>query len=94
MITIKQIIGKLALRLADEVHQSGWNACASCAGVERTHLIVPCLNSSNIYAIDVADPKDLKLFKVLTSDNYYILMEKSHYIIDLKYEIMIRILLT
>uniref|UniRef100_A0A914X723 Methanethiol oxidase n=1 Tax=Plectus sambesii TaxID=2011161 RepID=A0A914X723_9BILA len=55
----------------DEVHHTGWNACSSCFGdanVKRSHLVVPCLNSSRIYFIDTTDPKNLTLAKTLEPD--------------------------
>uniref|UniRef100_A0A0N5CD00 Methanethiol oxidase n=1 Tax=Strongyloides papillosus TaxID=174720 RepID=A0A0N5CD00_STREA len=48
----------------DEVHHSGWNTCSSCyddSSLVRSHLIIPCLNSSRIYVINTKDPKNLKI---------------------------------
>lgn len=62
-----QIIGTVEMPYAgDEVHHTGWNACSSChgqAGKARTHLVLPCLNSSRIYAIDVAEPTQPRVDK-------------------------------
>uniref|UniRef100_A0A914WXN7 glucuronosyltransferase n=1 Tax=Plectus sambesii TaxID=2011161 RepID=A0A914WXN7_9BILA len=55
----------------DEVHHTSWNACSSCFGdanVKRTHLAVPCLNSSRVYFVDTTDPKNLKLTKTLEAE--------------------------
>ncbi|KAI6200907.1 Selenium-binding protein 1 [Aphelenchoides besseyi] len=63
--TYCQPISKVELpKLGDEVHHSGWNACASCfgkAGVNRRYLICPTLITSRVYVIDTFDPKNLKL---------------------------------
>uniref|UniRef100_A0A914KHM6 Methanethiol oxidase n=1 Tax=Meloidogyne incognita TaxID=6306 RepID=A0A914KHM6_MELIC len=65
-----KIIGKIEVKNAsDEVHHTGWNICSSCyedAGRKRSHLILPCLNSSRIYIIDVTkDPKKPELTKTI-----------------------------
>uniref|UniRef100_A0A7E4V731 Methanethiol oxidase n=1 Tax=Panagrellus redivivus TaxID=6233 RepID=A0A7E4V731_PANRE len=67
--TFKTVVSKLIFpHKGDEVHHMGWNACSSCHGcasVARSHLILPCLNSSRIYVVDARDPKDLKLERVI-----------------------------
>lgn len=45
---------------ADEIHHSGWNACSSChddPSKSRNRLILPAVNSSRIYVIDVGTNK-------------------------------------
>ncbi|KAI6233947.1 SELENBP1-like protein [Aphelenchoides fujianensis] len=67
--TYCQVLSKLDFpHIGDEVHHSGWNACASCfgkAGVRRTHLILPCLHSSRIYIANCKDPHNLTLEKTV-----------------------------
>lgn len=57
----------------NELHHSGWNACSSCHLVDedateipsRDKLILPGLNSNNIYVFDVkTDPRKPSLWKV------------------------------
>ena len=60
-------------RAGDELHHFGWNACSSCLcpyaphpHMERRYLIVPGINSSRIYILDVKpDPRQPKLVKVI-----------------------------
>ncbi|KAI6242205.1 Selenium-binding protein 1 [Aphelenchoides fujianensis] len=58
-------VSKVVLpKIGDEVHHSGWNACASFlgkTGVLRRFLICPTLFSSRVYVIDTLDPLNLKL---------------------------------
>ncbi|KAI6220342.1 Selenium-binding protein 1 [Aphelenchoides fujianensis] len=58
-------VSKVVLpKIGDEVHHSGWNACASCfgkTGVSRRFLICPTLVTSRVYIIDTLDPLNLKL---------------------------------
>ncbi|KAJ0178390.1 hypothetical protein K1T71_006213 [Dendrolimus kikuchii] len=53
----------------DELHHSGWNVCSSChdnPDLKRDLLIMPALNSSNVFCIDVGtDPRKPKLHKVI-----------------------------
>ncbi|CAD5230664.1 unnamed protein product [Bursaphelenchus okinawaensis] len=62
-----EIVCKLPMpNTGDELHHSGWNACAGCKNDEtacRSHLVLPCLHSSNIYIVDTENPRDLKLHK-------------------------------
>ena len=65
--TYCQIIGQVDLGKGEEVHHSGWNACASCYGmngVNRKYLVVPAFTSGNVHFIDVSDPKNPTLHKV------------------------------
>uniref|UniRef100_A0A914HXL3 Methanethiol oxidase n=1 Tax=Globodera rostochiensis TaxID=31243 RepID=A0A914HXL3_GLORO len=70
--TFCKVIGRLQMpHLGDEVHHTGWNACSSChsdALRKRTHLFLPCLNSSRIYTVDVSDPRALKFGKIVETD--------------------------
>lgn len=54
--------------VGDELHHFGWNACSSCINtghLNRTHLVVPTLNSNRIYVVNVHDdPKMPFLEKV------------------------------
>ena len=62
------------LYLADEVHHTGWNACASChdnPNRSRNRLIMPGLLSNRIYSVDVeTDPRKPKIDKVSTTIIY------------------------
>jgi len=55
--TFSQVIHRLPMPyLEDELHHTGWNACSSCHDDPsrcRSHLILPSLGSSRIYAVDV-----------------------------------------
>lgn len=51
-----QVIKEIDIGIGEEVHHSGWNACASCfgcQGVKRKYLVVPAFTSGNIHFIDV-----------------------------------------
>ncbi|UYV70505.1 SELENBP1 [Cordylochernes scorpioides] len=65
--TYGQIIHRLAMpTVGDELHHSGWNACISCKGRSRSHLILPCLQSDRIYIVDtLTDPKKPRLHKTV-----------------------------
>lgn len=65
--TYCQVICKLDFEVGDEVHHTGWNACASCYGkkdIKRTNLIVPCLHTSKVYVVDTENPAKLNLVHV------------------------------
>jgi methanethiol oxidase len=68
--TYGQVIDRLRMpNIGDELHHFGWNACSSCHGDEnhsRRFMIVPGLNSGNIHIVDTADPKKLKIHKVIS----------------------------
>uniref|UniRef100_A0A0N4Z0N1 Methanethiol oxidase n=1 Tax=Parastrongyloides trichosuri TaxID=131310 RepID=A0A0N4Z0N1_PARTI len=63
--TYSNIISYVKLpNINDEVHHSGWNTCSSCFDDNtqtRSHLVIPCLNSSRIYVINTKDPKNLTI---------------------------------
>lgn len=59
----------------DELHHSGWNTCSSChkcssdTAPKRDKLILPCLNSNNIYVVDVGtNYKKPEIFKFIKGD--------------------------
>jgi len=58
----------------DELHHSGWNACSSCHGDEsksRNLLVMPSINSANVYMFDVSNPTKPTLgVKVKEEDIY------------------------
>ncbi len=67
----------------DEFHHFGWNACSSAlspltghAFYERRYLIIPGIRSSRIYVVDVKDPLDAKIHKIIEPEE---LMEKTGY---------------
>jgi len=67
--TYSQVIHRLEMpNLGDELHHFGWNACSSCHGDasrQRRYLILPGLASSRIHVIDLADPKQPRLHRVI-----------------------------
>lgn len=68
--TYSQVVGRFPMpSVGDELHHYGWNACSSCHGTgHRRYLIVPGLVSGNIYIVDAADPKHLKLHKTISGE--------------------------
>lgn len=57
--------------IGEELHHSGWNACSSChddASKKRQYLLMPGVRTSNINVMDVADPKNPVLHKVISGD--------------------------
>jgi len=82
--TYGQIVHELYVpNLGDEFHHFGWNACSSSlspltghAFLERRYLIIPGIRSSRIYIIDVKDPMDAKIHKIIEADE---LMAKTGY---------------
>merc|ERR1711988_1617197 len=74
--TFAQIISRMYLPfIADEVHDTGWNACSSCyddPSANRNLLIMPGLLSSRIYAVDVgSDPRKPKIHQVIEPKEVY-----------------------
>ncbi|KAL4515239.1 hypothetical protein Ndes2526B_g09559 [Nannochloris sp. 'desiccata'] len=67
--TYSQVIHRLPLGTADELHHSGWNACSSCfddSSKARSLLILPALGSGRVHAVDVAtDPRAPRLAKTV-----------------------------
>ncbi|CAK1586309.1 unnamed protein product [Parnassius mnemosyne] len=55
--------------LGDELHHSGWNVCSSChdnPDLSRNLLLLPSLNSCNIFVIDVgSNPRKPEMHKVI-----------------------------
>ena len=70
--TYSKVVSRLAMPHAgDELHHFGWNACSSCHADPkhaRRYLIVPGLKSGRIHVIDAANPRDLKMHKVIEPD--------------------------
>jgi len=64
-----QVVHRLSMpQVGDELHHFGWNMCSSCHGVPgktRRFLVLPGLTSSRIHIVDVADPRQPRLHKVL-----------------------------
>lgn len=61
----------------DELHHSGWNTCSSCYELEsntkcipkRDKLVLPCLNSDNIYIVDTGkDERKPELHTQISGD--------------------------
>lgn len=67
--TYGQVVHRLPVtHFADELHHYGWNVCSSCHGQPgkvRQYLVVPGLNSANIYFVDVSQPSRPRLHKVI-----------------------------
>lgn len=65
--TYSQVIHRLPMpQVGDELHHYGWNACGSCHGErERRYLILPGLVSSRIHIIDMQNPREPKMHKVI-----------------------------
>ena len=82
--TYGEIVNSLLMpNIGDEFHHCGWNACSSAlspltghAFLQRRYLIIPGIRSSRIYVIDVKDPMDLKIHKIIEADE---IMEKTGY---------------
>ena len=62
----------------DEFHHFGWNACSSSlspltghAFLERRYLIVPGIRSSRIYVIDVKEPLEAKIHKIIEPEEVF-----------------------
>jgi len=70
--TYSKVIHRLPMpHVGDELHHYGWNACSSCHGdptKSRRYLIVPGIASGRIHIIDAADPRELKMHKVIEPD--------------------------
>ncbi len=62
----------------DEFHHFGWNACSSAlsplsghAFLERRFLIIPGIRSSRIYVIDMKEPLQAKIHKVIEPEEVF-----------------------
>ncbi|SHE67935.1 selenium-binding protein 1 [Ruegeria intermedia] len=62
----------------DEFHHFGWNACSSAlspltghAFLERRYLIIPGIRSSRIYVIDVKDPLQAYIHKIIEPEEVF-----------------------
>ncbi|XP_023301939.2 methanethiol oxidase [Lucilia cuprina] len=64
-------------RKGEEIHHTGWNACSSCYYLDkdakripkRDKLIMPAVNSDNIYVMDVVtNPRKPEIIKVVDGD--------------------------
>ncbi|CAI4221846.1 unnamed protein product [Auanema sp. JU1783] len=69
-LTYGQIINKITLGKGEEIGRMNWARSATSlsdvTSVERTHLIVPCMNSNRIYVVEVFR-KTLRIAKVIRS---------------------------
>lgn len=66
-----RVVHRLSMpHVGDELHHYGWNICSSCHGRpgDRRYLVVPGLKSSRIHIVDAADPRHLRLHKVITPE--------------------------
>ncbi len=58
----------------DELHHFGWNACSSSChaeGLSRQYLVVPGQRSSRIHVIDVEDPRNPEMVKVIEPEEIF-----------------------
>jgi len=62
----------------DEFHHFGWNACSSAlsplsghAFLERRYLIIPGIRSSRIYVVDVKDPLNARIHKIIEPEEVF-----------------------
>lgn len=62
----------------DEFHHFGWNACSSAlspltghAFLERRYLIIPGIRSSRIYVVDVKEPLQAKIHKIIEPEEVF-----------------------
>lgn len=62
----------------DEFHHFGWNACSSAlspltghAFLERRYLIIPGIRSSRIYVVDVKDPLNASIHKIIEPEEVF-----------------------
>jgi selenium-binding protein 1 len=67
--TYSQVVHRLQMPyLGDELHHYGWNVCSSCHGQPgkvRQYLVIPGLNSGNVYFVDLSTPSQPRLHKVI-----------------------------
>ncbi|MGI9429492.1 MAG: selenium-binding family protein [Bythopirellula sp.] len=67
--TFGQVVSRLEMpNVGDELYHYGWNACSSChgeAGKTRKFLVLPGLASGRIHIVDVENPRQPKLHKVI-----------------------------
>jgi methanethiol oxidase len=71
--TYSQIVHRTPMPgLNDELHHFGWqvcsSACHSTTKLQREHLVVPGVASTNIHIISVADPRRPELVKVIDGE--------------------------
>ncbi|HUG17215.1 MAG TPA: selenium-binding protein SBP56-related protein [Thermomicrobiales bacterium] len=71
--TYSQIIHRTPMPgLNDELHHFGWqvcsSACHSTTSLQREHLVVPGVASTNIHIVSVADPRRPELVKVIDGE--------------------------
>ncbi|MCO6456752.1 MAG: selenium-binding family protein [Pirellulaceae bacterium] len=70
--TYSRVVARLEMpHTGDELHHFGWNACSSChgeAGKSRRYLVLPGLTSGRIHIVDVQDPRQPRLHKVIEGD--------------------------
>ena len=77
--TYGQIVHSLFMpNTGDEFHHFGWNACSSAlspltghAFLERRYLIIPGIRSSRIYVIDVKEPREAKIHKIIEPEEVF-----------------------
>jgi len=66
--TYSQVVHRTPMpNIGDELHHYGWNACSSAchSRLARDKLIVPGFRSSRIHVLDVTDPREPRLDKVI-----------------------------
>ena len=70
--TYSKVVNRLPMpNVGDELHHFGWNTCSSCHGdptKHRQYLVVPGLGSGRIHIIDVVDPRQPKIHKIIEGE--------------------------
>jgi selenium-binding protein 1 len=73
--TYSQVIRRLPMpHVGDELHHFGWNACSSCHGdptKSRRYLVLPGLRSGRIHIVDVHNPREPKMHKVIEPEQIH-----------------------
>ena len=67
--TYSTVVDRVTMpNVGDELHHFGWNACSSCHAdpdKSRRYLVVPGIRSGRIHILDAANPRAMKLHKVI-----------------------------
>jgi len=77
--TYSQIVHRTPMpNVGDELHHFGWNVCSSAchSDLKRDTLVVPGFRSSRIHIIDVSDPRQPEIAKVIEGEE---IKEKTGY---------------
>jgi selenium-binding protein 1 len=70
--TYGQVVHRLAMpNVGDELHHYSWSACGSCSNPAARHryLVVPGFASSRVHIVDMSDPRQPRLHKVIEPED-------------------------